>query len=56
MRENESLMKTRIVPTHLPTYDSYYAEMPDGYPMCYVYHIHRDRLLNHLIETVNGSL
>lgn len=50
MNDGERFMRTRIVPTYLPTYDNRYSVMDDSHPMRYVYHINRDKLFNDLIE------
>ena len=47
---NERFMKSRIVPTPIPTYDNYYAVNNNGLPMRYVYYIERDTLMNDLIN------
>ncbi|MBQ8696843.1 MAG: nucleoside hydrolase [Clostridia bacterium] len=50
LNENERFMKTRIIPTPIPTRDSQYAMNHQGLPMRYVYFVERDNLLADLIE------
>lgn len=50
LNDNERFMKSRIVPTPIPTYDNYYAVNNNGLPMRYVYYIERDTLMNDLIN------
>ena len=50
LNDNERFMKSRIVPTPIPTYDNYYAVNNNGLPMRYVYYIDRDALMNDLIN------
>lgn len=45
-------MLSRLVPTALPTYDGMYTLSPEGPPMGYVYHIHRDALFTDLFQTL----
>lgn len=50
LNDKDRFMLSRIIPTPLPSYDNLYTLQPNGTPMRYVYHIHRDALLNDLIE------
>lgn len=52
--EDDCFMRSRIIPTPIPTYDNKYEENPQGLPMRYVYYIHRDALLQDLIEKIIG--
>ena len=52
--QNDRFMLSRVVPTPLPTYDKQYEDVEGAQPMRYVYHIHRDALMNDLIRTVVG--
>lgn len=52
LNDNDRFMKSRIIPTPIPTRDSQYAQNPDGLPMRYVYYVERDSLLYDLIEKV----
>ena len=52
LNDGEKFMKTRIVPTHLPSYSCHYEVNQNLHPMCYVYMIHRDRLWNDVIEKI----
>ena len=52
LNENERFMKTRIIPTPIPTRDSQYAIDPQGLPMRYVYYVEREALLTDLIEKI----
>ena len=52
LNDNDEFMLSRIVTTHLPTYDGQYEEDPNGLPMRYVYYIRRDNLLNDLIDKI----
>ena len=54
LNEDEKFMKTRIVPTHLPSYSCHYEVNQNLHPMRYVYLIHRDRLWNDVIEKITG--
>ncbi len=50
LNDNERLMATRIEKTLLPDYDNHYELTPIEKPMRYVYYIHRDALMNDLID------
>lgn len=52
LNENDRFMYSRIIPTHVPTYDNLYSINHNGEPMCYVYCIKRDELMNDLIEKI----
>lgn len=52
LNDGDRFMKSRIVPTPIPTYDHYYAVNHNGLPMRYVYHIERDALFHDLIEKI----
>ena len=47
-------MDSRILPTALPSYGGQYEMRPDASPMRYVYHIHRDALMEDLIRSIVG--
>lgn len=51
MNEGEKFMNCHIEPVRLPGYDGRY-EAPLDIPMCYVYHIKRDALMEDLIERI----
>lgn len=40
----------RMIPTPMPQYDGTYVLQPVEHEICYVYHIHRDKLVNDLFE------
>lgn len=50
LNDGERFMKSRLVPTPIPTYDSQYAQDPNGLPMQYVYYVEREELLFDLIN------
>ena len=50
LNDNSRFMGSRIINTILPTYDNYYSEIPNGEPMCYVYSIYRDALMEDLFK------
>lgn len=53
LNDNNSFMESRITATALPGYDCKYETEISDCPMCYVYNIKRDELLNNLITTLN---
>lgn len=50
LNDSDRFMESRIVPTHIPTYDNFYAMNPNGVPMRYVYNIKRDALMTDLFK------
>lgn len=52
LNDKNKFMSSRIVPTHLSSYDHYYTESPDARPMRYIYDIHRDALMTDLVKKV----
>lgn len=54
LNDDDKFMESRIIPTHIPTYDNLYAADFRGYPMRYVYNIRRDSLMTDLFEKLNG--
>ena len=50
LNDSDQFMQSRIIPTPVPTYDNFYATNYNGYPMLYVYHIDRDRLMTDLLK------
>ena len=52
LNDKNKFMSSRIVPTHLSSYDNYYTESPDARPMRYIYDIHRDALMPELVKKV----
>lgn len=48
LNDSDRFMESRIIPTPIPTYDNFYAEDCNGYPMRYVYNINRDNLMTDL--------
>ena len=50
LNDSDQFMQSRIIPTPVPTYDNFYATNYNGYPMLYVYHIDRDRLMTDLFK------
>lgn len=53
LNDNSRFMESRITGTALPGYDCKYETENSDCPMCYVYNIKRDELLNNLITTLN---
>ena len=53
LNDKNKFMSSRIVPTHLSSYDNYYTESPDARPMRYIYDIHRDALMTDLVKKVS---
>lgn len=52
MDESESLMRSKLLPTLLPSYEGQYEEMENAPLMRYVYDIRRDTLLNDMIKRI----
>jgi inosine-uridine nucleoside N-ribohydrolase len=52
LNDKNKFMSSRIVPTHLSSYDNYYTESPDARPMRYIYDIHRDALMTDLVKKI----
>lgn len=50
LNDDDRFMESRIIPTHIPTYDGLYSKNDEGIPMRYVYNIHRDTLMMDLFE------
>ena len=50
LNQNDRFMLSRLVPTHLPSYDGHYTLCPDAPLMRYVYHINRDALFTDLFQ------
>lgn len=50
LNDSQRFMKSRIIPTPIPTYDNFYATNYNGYPMRYVYSINRDNLMTDLFQ------
>lgn len=50
LNDDDRLMLSRIITAPLPSYDHLYTVNPRGHWMRYVYWIHRDALLNDLID------
>ena len=50
LNDEDQFMRSRIIPGMMPNYDNQYEPVPQGYPIRYVYHIKRDKLLNALIR------
>lgn len=48
LNDSDKFMESRIIPTPIPTYDNFYANDYNGYPMRYVYNINRDNLMTDL--------
>lgn len=48
LNDSDRFMESRIIPTHIPTYDNLYAINYNGLPMRYVYRIKRDTLMDDL--------
>lgn len=55
LNDGERFMKSRIVPTPIPTCDSQYAQNLNGLPMQYVYFVNRDELLSDLISKLTAK-
>lgn len=54
LNDAERFMKSRLVPTFMPTYDNYYAKTDNSELMRYVYHINRDGLMWDMINKITG--
>ena len=52
LNDRDRFMRARVVPTHLPTYEHQYAEVPEDIEMQYVYHIQRDALMTDLLRKI----
>ena len=50
-----TLMDQTIMPRRLPDYNHQYEPTTLDSEMAYIHYIHRDALLNHLIDTLNGE-
>ena len=53
--QGERFLLSRTVPTPLPTYDRQYEDIEGAPPMRYVYYVHRDALMNDLIDTITDQ-
>lgn len=54
LNEEDRFLRTRLVPTHLPSYANHYESWPDAHWMNYVYSVKRDALWNDVIEKITG--
>ena len=54
LNDENKFMESDIVPTRIPKYDDHYDEEYEGHPMRYVYNIKRDRLMEDMINKING--
>lgn len=55
LNDQDSLMDSRLIPTPIPEYDHHYS-FDDTRPLCrYVYHIHRDALMERMIGILTGG-
>lgn len=52
LNDNDEFMLSKLVPTHIPTYEGQYEKNEDAPLMRYVYYIRRDNLLNDLIDKI----
>ncbi len=52
LNDESKFMKSRIIPTPVPTYDNMYTLNPNGYPIRYVYYISRDDLMSDLLSKI----
>lgn len=52
LNEDNRFMYNRIAPAMLPGYDGRYYDLPEGYPICYVYRICRDALMEDLFRKI----
>lgn len=52
LNDDGRFMRSRLVPTSLPTYDGMYTLTPEGVPMRYVYHIDRDALFTDMFAAL----
>lgn len=46
--------KSIIIPSPIPEYDHHYGCNPTRHPICYVYHVERDALVQDLFERLSG--
>lgn len=46
--------KSRIIPSPIPEYDHHYGSDPTRHPICYVYHVDRDALVQDLFEKLGS--
>ena len=54
LNEEDRFLRTRLIPTHLPSYANHYETWPDAHWMNYVYSVKRDALWNDVIEKITG--
>ena len=52
LNEDNRFLNHRIVPVMLPGYDGQYQELLEGHPMCYVYRVCRDALMEDLFRKI----
>ena len=50
LNDSDKFMESRTITTPVPTYDNFYANNYNGYPMRYVYNIKRDALMTDLFK------
>lgn len=50
LNDNDRFMWTKIIPAPIPEYDHHYGYDFTRHPMCYVWHINRDALMQDLFE------
>ena len=54
MNDNDALMESRIIPTHVPSLDFVYEQPEDAPPMRYIYQIKRDALMTDLVNRITS--
>lgn len=52
LNDNDRFMKSRVIKTHLPTYENVYSADDNGIDMRYVYDISRDKLWEDVIDKI----
>lgn len=55
LNDGDRFMWSRIIPTHMPTYEHQYCTLEDAHPMRYIYYIHRDEVFRDLINKLNSG-
>ena len=53
MNDGDRFMKSRIIRSHIPTYEHVYEFPSGGHDIRYVYHINRDRLMTSLLQKIS---
>lgn len=53
--ESGHFMKTRMIPTPIPGYDNHYESGTHEHKLCYVYHIDRDAIFEHMFRKLRGE-